>query len=263
MDPFAEIEVTPLYSRDGMRSQGQSVRIADEDATAGWREIGVVSPNYLLVHNGRVKDVVDAIAERSNIGPWRERKLFFDGRRFVYSLTTERLTVEIAPGDLVCFGLIAYNSYDGSRALSLGAYAEHLVCFNGMTSDTYFSRFVFRHHRGNINWDDQTERAMSAVLSGSRAKLTAFATNLRRLQDRNLLMGDLAQIRNQHLSSLSVSAWGKIVDRFLTDEKHNAFGLLDACTRVFWHNEKQAYSDYNNNSYATDAMLDYARSLTS
>ena len=61
MNAFAEIEVTPLYSHDGMRSQGKSVRIADETAEKGWAEIGVVSPNYLLVHNGKAKEVVDQI----------------------------------------------------------------------------------------------------------------------------------------------------------------------------------------------------------
>ena len=42
MNPFAEIDVTPLYARDGMTSQGKSVRIADESAQTGWEEIGVV-----------------------------------------------------------------------------------------------------------------------------------------------------------------------------------------------------------------------------
>ena len=64
MDPFAPIEVTPLFSKDGMRSNGKSVRIQDDNE---WNEIGVVSPNYLLVHNEKVKSVVDEIAELSNV----------------------------------------------------------------------------------------------------------------------------------------------------------------------------------------------------
>ena len=60
MNPFAEIEVTPLYSRDGMESQGKSVRIVDEEEKSRWNEIGVVSSNYLLVHNAKVKEVVAA-----------------------------------------------------------------------------------------------------------------------------------------------------------------------------------------------------------
>ena len=112
----------------------------------GWEELGVVSPSYLLVHNSKVKDLVDNVAERSKIADWRQRRLFFDGRRFVYCLSTDSISAEVAPGDVIRFGLVAYNSYDGSRALSVGAYAEHLVCSNGMTSDTYFARFVFRHH---------------------------------------------------------------------------------------------------------------------
>ena len=35
MNPFSEIEVTPLFSKDGMRSQGKSVRIQDEDSSTG------------------------------------------------------------------------------------------------------------------------------------------------------------------------------------------------------------------------------------
>jgi len=173
MNPFVEIEVTPLYSRDGMKSQGNSVRIADEES--GWQEIGVVSPNYLLVHNSRVKTVVDQIAGQSQINDWKERKLFFDGRRFVYAITSDNIQAEISPGDVIRFGLIAYNSYDGSRALSVGAYAEHLICSNGMTSELYFARFTFRHHQGNISWDEQTGLAFQTVMSGSRAKLTNFA----------------------------------------------------------------------------------------
>ena len=261
MNPFAEIEVTPLYSRDGMQSSGKSVRIADEEAHGGWNEIGVVSPNYLLVHNAKVKEVVDQIADRSNIGDWKRRKLFFDGRRFVYSLSSDNITAEISPGDLVRFGLIAYNSYDGSRTVSVGAYAEHLVCSNGMTSETYFARFTFRHQRGNINWDEQTEEAFKAVMAGSRTRLARFASILSSLQRKDLTIPDLRVIRGEHLDSLTVSAWGKVMDRYLAHEKHNAFGLLDACTWIFWHNEKQSYADYGNNTYATDGMVEFASTL--
>ncbi len=261
MNPFAQIEVTPLFSRDGMQSQGKSVRIEDKESPAGWDEIGVVSSNYLLVHNGKVKDVVDQIAERTKLGDWKQRKLFFDGRRFVYSLTSDSLTAEVAPGDLIRFGLLAYNSYDGSRAVSVGAYAEHLVCSNGMTSETYFARFTFRHHKGNINWDEETGRAFTALMPGSRAKLTRFAGTLQKLQRKPLTVADLRLMRTEHLNGLSVSAWGRILDRFLAHEKHTGFGLLDACTRIFWQNEKQSFSDYANNSYVTDGLVEFAARL--
>ena len=261
MNPFAEIDVTPLYARDGMTSQGKSVRIADESAQTGWEEIGVVSSNYLLVHNAKVKNVVDQIAERSGITEWSPRKSFFDGRRFVYAITSDNISAEVAPGDVVRFGLIAYNSYDGSRALSVGAYAEHLICGNGMTSETHFTRFSFRHHRGNINWDEETTRAFNTIMPGSRGKLVRFAGTLSKLNRSELSTVNLKQLREDYLSDLSVNAWGKVVDRFLSHEKHNAFGLLDACTRVFWHNEKQSFGDYRNNSYVTDAMVDYSNKL--
>jgi hypothetical protein len=261
MDPFAEIEITPLFSRDGMQSQGKSVRIVDPDSSSGWNEIGVVSPNYLLVHNAQVKTVVDNIAERSPIKDWQERKLFFDGRRFVYAITSDNITAEVSPGDLIGFGLIAYNSYDGSRVVSVGMYAEHLVCSNGMTSELYFSRFAFRHNQGNINWDEQTEQAFHVLMPGSRTKLTRFASTLVKLKNRPLSMSDLKILREEHLGDLSLGTWGKVMDRFLGHQPLTAFGLLDACTESFWHNEKQTATDFRNNSYTTDALINFAHRL--
>jgi hypothetical protein len=262
MDPYAHIEVTPLFSKDGMKSQGKSVRIEDAESKTGWNEIGVVSPNYLLVHNSQVKDVVDAIADRSPVNDWKQRKLFFDGRRFVYSITTDRISAEITKGDIVRFGLIAYNSYDGTRSLSVGMYAEHLICSNGMTSDMYFAKFSFRHNQGNLSWNDETQKAFDLLLPNSQTRLTRFAKALNTLKQKDLTMPDMQEIREKHLSALSVSQWGKIVDRYLSHEEHNAFGMLDACTQTFWHNEKQTHSDYRNNSLSTDGMITYAQQLS-
>jgi hypothetical protein len=261
MNPFAEIEVTPLYSHDGMESAGKSVRIVDEDSSGGWQELGVVSSHYLLVHNFKVKEVVDQIGSRLPGSTWNQSKMFFDGKRFVYAITTDRIVAEVAPGDVVRFGLIGYNSYDGSRALTVGAYAEHLVCSNGMTSEMFFSRFNFKHHQGNVNWDEETERAFTALLPGSQGRLLKFANLLHLLRNRPLTIADLKVLREEHLKDLSATIWGRIIDRYLLHEPHHGFGLMDACTATFWHNEKQSISDYRNNSYATDAMITFANRL--
>lgn len=262
MDPYSHIEVTPLFSKDGMRSQGKSVRIEDAESKTGFNEIGVVSPNYLLVHNTQVKETVDAIAERSKISDWKHGKQFFDGRRYVYTLTTDTITAEISKGDIVRFGLIAYNSYDGSRALSVGMFAEHLICSNGMTSEQFFAKFAFRHQQGNINWNEQTEKAFALLLPNSKARLTRFAKTIGALKQKELNINDLQMIREAHLKDLSSSLWGKVVDRYLSHEVHTAFGLLDACTHSFWHHEKETFADFRNNSYSTDGMINYAQLLT-
>lgn len=261
MNPFTEIEVTPLYSKDGMPSQGRSVRLADEESEGGWKEIGVVSNNYLLVHNAKVKSAVDQIAERSPVSDWKQRKCFFDGKRFVYAVTSDNIVAEVVPGDLVRFGLIGYNSYDGSRVVSVGAYAEHVVCSNGMTSEMYFARFTFKHHQGNVNWEAQVEEAFKTLLQGSRTRLSRFAKTLLALRSRSLSLADLKAIRGEFLTDLSVSLWGRVMDRYLAHEEHHGFGLLDACTYVFWHNDRQTISDYRNNTYATDAMIGFANRL--
>jgi hypothetical protein len=261
MDPYLEIEVTPLYSRDGMASQGKSVRIADEEKPGWWKEIGVVSANYLLVHNTRLKTVVDEIAARSPVADWKPRKAFFDGKRFVYALTSDSILAEVTPGDLVRFGLIGYNSYDGSRAVSVGMYAEHLVCSNGMTSELYFARFTFRHHQGSLNWDDETQRAFTTLMPGSKGRLTRFANTLHKLKSKELTIPDLRVLRKDHLNDLSVTLWGRVMDRYLSQEPQDAFGFLDACTATFWHSERESISDYRNNSYATNAMVIFANRL--
>ncbi len=84
---------------------------------------------------------------------------------------------------------------------------------------------------------------------------------LHRLKNKPLTVQDLKVLREEHLKDLSVGTWGRIVDRYLIHEPHHAFGLLDACTQTFWHNEKQSITDYRNNSYATDAMMAFANRL--
>jgi hypothetical protein len=59
----------------------------------------------------------------------------FDFYRFNGKGVRPSVVAEVVPVDLIRFGLIGYNSYDGSRAVSVGMYAEHLVCSNGMTSE--------------------------------------------------------------------------------------------------------------------------------
>jgi hypothetical protein len=81
------------------------------------------------------------------------------------------------------------------------------------------------------------------------------------MRQHTLNVPDLKTLRAEHLKDLSPSVWGRVLDRYLLHEQHHAFGLLDACTYVFWHNEKQTITDYRNNSYATDAMVRFASKL--
>lgn len=261
MNPYVDIEVTPLYSKDGMRSSGKSVRIENEDDSSKWNEIGVVSSNYLLVHNHRVKQLIDIISQMTPYKNWTNRKQFFDGRRFVYSITTDDLIAEIKPGDLVRFGLIGYNSYDGSTALSVGMYSEHVICSNGMTSNQYFSSFVFKHTKGNIDWQQSIEEAFKVLIPDSESKLTTFANQLRILNSKVLSVDDLGLLRENYLNDLPLTTWGKVIDRFLMKEEKTGMGLLDASTNILWHGKKQTYSDFRNNSLITDKLIDYSISL--
>lgn len=86
--PYAEIEKAPLFASDSMRSRGYSVRLAAPQASAGWREVGLVSADYLLVPNRQVRDMALEIATQTQMD-WKETKVVFDGKRFVYTLIAE------------------------------------------------------------------------------------------------------------------------------------------------------------------------------
>ncbi|HMB90717.1 MAG TPA: hypothetical protein VKP65_07710, partial [Rhodothermales bacterium] len=85
IDPYVEIEKAPLFTPDQMQSRGYAVRIEDDKKDSGWREVGLVSEDYLLVPNRQVRDMALEIAGRSGEA-WHESKVFFDGKRFLYGL---------------------------------------------------------------------------------------------------------------------------------------------------------------------------------
>src|SRR5690606_21043676 len=109
LDPYAAVEKRSLWTTDAMRSAGHSVRVADPDSPTGWRECGVLGPDYLVVSNSDVRDAAHEIAHRSGLR-FTEDRVFFDGRRFALSLVArEDRLVETRVGDYVGLGLRAVN----------------------------------------------------------------------------------------------------------------------------------------------------------
>lgn len=261
IDPYAPIEKAPLYARDAMKSRGYSVRLADPDAPVGWREVGVVSPSYLLVPNAEVRDMAADVAEASGLH-WSEDRLFFDGRRYLYGLVADPETVyaEVVVGDVLGIGLLFENSYDGTRRLGASLYVHRLACANGMLAPQRLARVRFKHARGSASWRHDLAHTMK-MLGAAPQLLSAFAASAARLARHDLGMPELAAIRKGPLSALPVSLWGRIVDRYLADGDTTGWGLLNAASATVWHNERPTVADYGHNETATAGLLHYADHL--
>jgi hypothetical protein len=259
LDPYAPIEKVPLLTHDGMRSRGFTVRLEDDTASAGWKEVGIVSEDYLLVPNSQVRDMAREITDRTDLS-WHESKTFFDGKRFVHALTThaDTLTVRVAPNDVLSLGLLFENSYDGSRRLAVSLYANRIVCSNGLIVPQFFSRLRFKHTTASLGWEEETERAL-AVISSAGVGLRQFADMAKRLSDTYFGTKEMEMVRRRGLSRLPVGLWGKVIDRYLLHEDQHAWGFLNAGTNVVWHNEKGTVQDFNHNELITSALIEFGK----
>ena len=122
-DPYAPIRKVPL-DYNGIKSSAYSVQLEDWGKTGTgidgkpeygnkWQEKGVVGSNYMLLPNKEVKDAAEEVANASSVD-FTHDKTFFDGRRFVYSLKSDRVVGDINKGDDLALGMQFWNSYDGS-----------------------------------------------------------------------------------------------------------------------------------------------------
>ena len=259
LDPYADIEKVPLQTKDGMKSRGYTVRLEDAREAAGWREVGVVSEDYLLIPNRDVRDLASEIAMRAG-GIWSLSKEFFDGRRYVYALVLrDRCLEDVAVGDPVGLGLMFENSYDGSRRLSASIFVNRLVCTNGMIAPKLFRRVRFKHDHSGANWEDETSKALE-MLRHAPLGLKDFVRAAKALTSLNMTTDELARIREHVLAKVPVTLWGKIVDQLLLHEDLTGWGLMNAATAVLWHAEKATASDFAHNETITSALLSYTSS---
>jgi hypothetical protein len=122
----------------------------------------------------------------------------------------------------------AQEMYD-TGGLSVGAYAEHLVCLNGMTSEMYFARFTFKHHQGNISRDEQTEKACAAIMPASQAKQQLQSSRKRRERQ----SGDILVTAYSIGSELACTiAWASCDDRTKPRSPHRSHDVTNGVAIV-------------------------------
>ena len=110
---YSPIRKVPLEYM-GIKSNAWSVQIEHLTDKSEWKEVGVVSDNYLLIDNTKVEQLITDISEASGY-QWVKDKVFWNGKQFMYSMVSkDTIADNIKVDDDVALGMMIWNSYDGS-----------------------------------------------------------------------------------------------------------------------------------------------------
>ena len=260
--PYSEIRKVPL-DYQGITSSAYAVQRQEmRDNGLKWKECGVVGSNYLLVPNSEVRDLANEIATESK-HEWEPMKEFFDGKRFIYFMQSKSETTEIAKDDDVALGMGFWNSYDGSTALQFRTFLVRLLCTNGMITKDFMNLMRFKHNNKSEGYEEQIINA-AKVVDNCGESIETVAKRMRKMVETPVDLNELAHIRENHLSHIPVTLWGKISRRFLDGYGWNnlnnridvnMWDFYNACTDVLWHEEKPTMASFEHNQVITDKLL--------
>ena len=259
MNPYKQIRKVPLSTSDGVFSSAWSVQLeSSKKKDNGWKEVGTVGRNYLLLPNQKVKEIADDIAEQCDIKFFEDRT-FFNGKSYMYSLKSDNVIGEIEKGDDVALGLQFWNSYDGSRSFGWSLIMYRLVCTNGMMSKESFGTYRFKHEPQSENWEEDLEIMVNNINKASAGEsygVRNLIDNLKTLKKTEIDINLLGQIRHNYLDKIPTSLWGNIVDKFTGEDykTNNGWDLLNASTDILWHREKPTVANYDQNSMIVDGL---------
>jgi len=259
--PYNDIRKVPL-DYQGIASSAYAVQRQhpDKEGSLKWKECGVVGSNYLLVPNSEVKDLATEIATESQL-TWEPMKEFFDGKRFIYFMQSKSETTEITEGDDVSLGMGFWNSYDGSTSLQFRTFLVRLVCTNGMITKDFMNLMKFKHNNKSEGYEKQIINA-AKVVDNCGDDIETVTKRMRKMVEMPVDLNELSVLRENQLSHIPVTLWGKISTHFLQKESdkihHNEVTMWDfynACTDVLWHDEKPTMASFEHNQVITDKML--------
>ena len=110
--------------------------------------VGVVSLKYKLIHNvDLLRTITPAVVELGISEKEPIIKTTRGGAITFFKFMSEKITGEVAKGDIVRFGVEFYNSYDGSFPVGFHIIAERLVCLNGLVVPKSITEISIRHTR--------------------------------------------------------------------------------------------------------------------
>lgn len=255
VSPFVPIVKTPNYSENSGNLTGYSVEIEDKEEKTGYRHIGNVSANYLLLRNEDVRALSMEIAMKSGL-EFRESRIFWDGARFLHVidfLESEHLSDDEEIG----LGLITQSSYDRSWRYRIALMGKRFVCDNGMISGEFFAEVNFKHMKSvedeDETWQEIVKRGLS-IIDQAPNQLHRFVEALRYLCSIEMTESRMRQVW-QSFPTIGDSLMGQIMTRYVQHEEPTLFGFLNAGTNVFWHNEKLKASDMRHNESFVSGLL--------
>lgn len=135
----------PVTSQEVSNSNYLAIKNDDEI-------ISIMSNKYSLVPNKEVWEAIE-IGLNSYNATLKEAKVFKNLRTHWTILLGEEHKINIKVGDIVNTGIRIYNSYDGSKKLTITSYLERLACINGMVIDDVSTEWDARHLVGNIDME--------------------------------------------------------------------------------------------------------------
>jgi hypothetical protein len=222
-DPFLDVKKVPLVISGGQPSSRYAVVYDPDDKRI---EVGVVSKDYRLIPNLKVKGIALALLKKTGL-PFNERQVLFDGRKYLNRWTIDSMELEPRENDIVRLGLQVHNSYDGSTRFGLSFIAERLICSNGMVTDSILGGFRFRHYGENGLFDQELEQALETIRHLDE-KGNLLLSIIRRMTETKIDRTDIQQtFRDLNLPKTYAA------DVFLTVEEDTEWGLYNAFTNVF------------------------------
>lgn len=259
ISPFVDIRKDRLSdSVTGKPTNTFGVWVEDAEEEGGWRSCGVVSENYLLLPNRKVRELALTIAEESGLA-YRESRIFWDGSRFAHIIDFHEVREEVTEGDEVGLSLITRNSYDKTWKYDCALMGKHFICDNGALSGEFFARVSFKHLGGSSDQDawEQVVKDGLSVIGGAGDNLQRYVRGLRTL---NAMKMDDALMRKvwNLTSGIGDSIRGKILTRYVQKEEPTAYGLLQAGTYTLWHDQKATASNFQNNDIWVTSLLNIA-----
>ena len=259
ISPFVPITKTPTFSENSGTHTGYAVEIEDPNSETGYRHVGNVSANYLLLTNEEVRSLAVEIAHRSGM-PFKESRIFWDGARFCHVIDFPDTAEVVDDGDEVGLSLITRSSYDKSWRYEAALMGKRFVCDNGALSGEFFARVSFKHLKGQDaeeeGWKEVVREGL-ALIDRAPDDLHRFAEGLRRLKRARMSDRRLREVWGL-FPGIGDGVMGKVMSRYVAHEEPSLYGLLNAGTNVFWHREKMTAADFQNNDAFVTGLLKYA-----
>lgn len=255
ISPFVPIIKTPNYAENSGNLTGFSVEIEDPETATGYRHIGNVSKNYLLLSNEDVRALSVEIAMQSGL-PFKETRIFWDGSRFLHVIDFEA-SESLDADEEIGLGLITRSSYDKTWRYEIALMGKRFVCDNGMISGEFFAKVSFKHLK-NMNDQDETWKEIVrkglAIIDQAPDQLHRFVEALRQLRATPMTEALLRDVW-QRFPTIGDSLMARIMTRYVVHEEPTLYGFLNAGTNVLWHRDKSKSSDFANLDRYTTTLV--------